>query len=188
MARPKSNDKRNAIIGAAIRVIAAQGLGAPTASIAQEAGISNGSLFTYFETKADLFNQVYLDLKADFVTAALKNFPKEADLRKRFFHVWSHWMNYAAAHPEKRRVMAQLGVSEDIIPETRIAVSETMKDLIALMEQVRAQGPMKNAPKNIAGAIMGALFEATMDIMIQDPANAKKHCKAGFEALWRVIG
>ena len=31
------------------------GLGAPTATIAKEAGVSNGSLFTYFETKADLF-------------------------------------------------------------------------------------------------------------------------------------
>jgi AcrR family transcriptional regulator len=28
--------------------------------IAKEAGVANGSLFTYFETKADLFNQLYL--------------------------------------------------------------------------------------------------------------------------------
>ena len=47
MARPKSEDKRNAIMEAATRVIVAQGLGGPTATIAQEAGISNGSLFTY---------------------------------------------------------------------------------------------------------------------------------------------
>ncbi|RYD40674.1 MAG: TetR/AcrR family transcriptional regulator, partial [Verrucomicrobiaceae bacterium] len=52
MARPKSNDKRAAIMDAAVRVIVAQGLSAPTATIAKEAGISNGSLFTYFETKA----------------------------------------------------------------------------------------------------------------------------------------
>jgi hypothetical protein len=23
--------------------------------------------------------------------------------------------------------------------------------------------------------------------MVQNPANAKKHCKVGFDALWRVI-
>jgi AcrR family transcriptional regulator len=39
-------------MSAAIRVIASEGLGAPTATIAKEAGVSNGSLFTYFETKA----------------------------------------------------------------------------------------------------------------------------------------
>ena len=49
MARPKSDDKRDALVAAAARVIAAQGLSAPTAVIAKEAGVSNGSLFTYFE-------------------------------------------------------------------------------------------------------------------------------------------
>ena len=44
MARPKSEDKRNAIMEAATRVIAAQGLGAPTMKIAEEAGVANGSL------------------------------------------------------------------------------------------------------------------------------------------------
>jgi AcrR family transcriptional regulator len=39
-------------MSAAIRVIASEGPGAPTATIAKEAGVSNGSLFTYFETKA----------------------------------------------------------------------------------------------------------------------------------------
>jgi AcrR family transcriptional regulator len=69
MARPKSEDKRDALMAAATRVIAAQGLSAPTAVIAREAGVSNGSLFTYFETKADLFNQLYLELKTGMASA-----------------------------------------------------------------------------------------------------------------------
>jgi len=38
----------------------------------------------------------------------------------------------------------------------------------------------------VAG-IMNSVAEATMDFMAQDPAGAKKHCKVGFEALWRII-
>src|SRR4029077_2176532 len=34
-------------------------------------GVANGSLFTYFETKADLFNQLYLELKGGMASAAL---------------------------------------------------------------------------------------------------------------------
>jgi hypothetical protein len=26
-----------------------------------------------------------------------------------------------------------------------------------------------------------------MDFMIQDTTDAEKHCKAGFDALWRVV-
>jgi AcrR family transcriptional regulator len=173
---------------AAVRVIVTQGLSAPTALIAKEAGISNGSLFTYFETKSDLYNQLYLELKTDIAAAALKAFPEKADLKKQVFHIWSNWMAYAAQYPEKRRAMAQLNVSEDITPGTRAAVYKNMAGLIALMEEVRLHGPMKKAPMNIASAIITSLFEATMDTMIQDPANAKKHSDTGFEAFWRVIG
>src|ERR1700734_102465 len=110
MARPRSDDRRSAIMSAAARVIAAQGLGAPTAVIAQEAGVANGSLFTYFETKAELFNQLYLELKAEMAFASLKGLPATADLQKQMFSVWSRSMAWAVAHPEKRRALAQLSV------------------------------------------------------------------------------
>ena len=99
MARPKSEDKRNAIMAAATRVIAAQGLGAPTAKIAEEAGVANGSLFTYFETKTDLFNQLYLELKTAMASAALEGLPAGADLRSQTLHVWSNWMDWAFPIP-----------------------------------------------------------------------------------------
>ena len=77
---------------AAIRVIAVRGLSAPTMKIAEEARVANGSLLAYFATKADLFNQLYLKLKADMASASLDGLPAGADLRKRMFHVWSNWM------------------------------------------------------------------------------------------------
>src|SRR5277367_2650870 len=89
MARPRSEDKRNALMAAATRVIVTHGLSAPTAMIAQEAGVSNGSLFTYFETKADLFNQLYLELKAGMASAALEGLPAKAELREQMFNLWS---------------------------------------------------------------------------------------------------
>jgi len=187
MARPKSDDKRNAIMAAAARVIVTHGLSAPTAMIAQEAGVSNGSLFTYFETKADLFNQLYLELKAGMASAALEGLPPGAELRKQVFHIWSNWMGWAMSNPEKRRALAQLGVSDEITPATQAAAHKAMAGIGELLERSRAEGPLRNAPKGFVAAIMNSLAEATMDFMIHDPTNAKKHCKAGFDALWRVI-
>ena len=82
-------------MAAAARVIAAQGLGAPTATIAKEAGVSNGSLFTYFDTKADLFNQLYLELKTEMAAAALGGLPAGADVRGQCSHMWSGWLRWA---------------------------------------------------------------------------------------------
>jgi AcrR family transcriptional regulator len=52
MARPKSDDKRNAILTAAIATFAARGVwSTPTSAISKAAGIAEGTLFTYFGTK-----------------------------------------------------------------------------------------------------------------------------------------
>ena len=187
MARPKSNDKRHAILDAATRVIVKQGLSAPTATIAKEAGISNGSLFTYFETKADLFNQLYLELKRGMAGAALEGLPAKAGLRKQAFHVWSHWMDWATSSPEKRRALAQLAVSDQITPETRAAGHQIMAGFIELMERIRSSGSLRKAPMSFVGALMNALADTTMDFMINDPAHAKKHCEVGFETFWRAV-
>jgi len=187
MSRPKSNDRRNAIMAAAIRVIAIQGLSAPTALIAKEAGISNGSLFTYFETKTELFNQLYLHIKTDMATSALKRLPAKAALRDQAFHVWVNWMAWATSHPEKRRVLALLSVSDEITPESRAAGLRIMAGFIEIMERMRVTGSLRNSPMSFAGAIMNSLADATMDFMIQDPAHAKQHCEVGFETFWRAI-
>ena len=50
MAKSKSEDKRNALLSAAVQVFAEPGLAAPTAAIMSAAGIAEGSLFTYFKT------------------------------------------------------------------------------------------------------------------------------------------
>jgi AcrR family transcriptional regulator len=187
MARQRSEDKRNALMAAATRVIVTEGLGATTARIAQEAGVANGSLFTYFETKADLFNQLYLELKSGMASAALKGFPEEAERRDQLFHVWSNWMEWAVTSPEKRRALAQLAVADELTPDTRVAGHKTMAGFGGLLERSRANGPLRDAPMPFVVALMNSLADATMDYMVQDPANATEHCRVGFDALWRVL-
>ena len=187
MARPRSDDKRNAIISAAIRVIASQGLSAATATIAEEAGVSNGSLFTYFETKADLLNQLYLELKAEMAAAALDGLPTKSGIRKQVLHMWSRWLRWAVSSPEKRRTLAHLGVSDDITPASHQTANHAFAGIRELLERSRESGPMRDAPLGFVASLMSALAEATIDFMIRDPANADKHSKAAFDALWRMI-
>jgi hypothetical protein len=62
-----------------------------------------------------------------------------------------------------------------------------MARLGELMERSRVNGPLRNAPMAFVAAMMTSLADATMDFMIQDTTDAKKHCKTGFDALWRVL-
>src|SRR4029077_7153580 len=111
------------------------------------------SLFTYFETKADLFNQLYLELKGGMASAALDGLPAGADLRQRMFHVWSKWMQWAVSNPERRRALAQLGVSDEITPVTRAAGHKVMTGIADLMQQMRLSEPMRNTPMPFVATI-----------------------------------
>jgi hypothetical protein len=78
-------------------------------------------------------------------------------------------------------------VSDEITPATRAAGHKTMARISDLLERSRAHGPMRRASMGFVLAIMNSVAEATMDFMTQDSTNAKKHCKAGFDALWRMV-
>ena len=172
---------------AATRIIVTQGLSAPTAGIAKEAGIPNGSLFTYFETKTELLNQLYLELKGEMAASALNGLPARGDPRERLFHTWRNWTNWAVAFPDKRQVLAQLSVSGEITAESRSAGHKMMAELAELADQSRANGSMRNVSLGFVLSILNSIAEATMDYMTQDAVNAKKHCKEGFDAAWRMM-
>jgi hypothetical protein len=96
-------------------------------------------------------------------------------------------MGWAASNPEQRRALAQLGVSDEITLESRAAGQQTLAGIIEIMERSRANGPMRDAPLAFVAALMNALAEATMDYVAQDPTQLDKHCRVGFEAMWRVL-
>jgi AcrR family transcriptional regulator len=59
LARPRSDDKRKAILSPVTQIFAERGLSAPTSAISNLAGVAEGTLFTYFENKDALLNALY---------------------------------------------------------------------------------------------------------------------------------
>jgi AcrR family transcriptional regulator len=187
MARPLSDEKRNAILEAAIRVIASQGMSAPTAAIAKEAGVSNGSLFTYFETKADLFNDLFCELKQEMAQAALEHAPADGSPRERMYQMWVDWLRWSIASPERHRALAHLEISEDVTAESRAVARKTMASIIEVIEDSRKGGPMEDAPLPLVVALLSGVANSTIDFIVSDQANADAHISMSFEALWRII-
>lgn len=72
----------------------------------------HGSVFTYFSTKEELFNTLYLALKNELTDAVLAEMPAVDDVRVRLRHLWTMWTRWGVANPAKRRALAQFGVSD----------------------------------------------------------------------------
>ncbi len=187
MARPKSDGKRNAILGGATQVVAEQGVGAPTATIAKVAGVAEGTLFTYFATKDELLNRLYLELKSELSEAMVPAAGKGDNARDRLRLGWQQYVRWGVTYPEKRRVLAQLGVSDRITEQTKAAGMRAFPEITALLQESVASGALRKVLPAIAGAIVASLAETTMDFMARDPSHADDYEASGFEAFWNAI-
>lgn len=187
MARPRSDERRNSLLDAATTVIASEGLGASTASIAKAAGSSNGSLFLYFETKTVLLNALYVQLKSEMGAAAMAGLDPSASTRDQLLGTWTAWLGWATANPAKRKALAQLEVSDEISAKSHVVASESMAGLAVLLEAARADGPMKDAPLGFVVQLASAIADTTMDAVIRDPKSAKEQGAQAFDAVWRVV-
>ena len=186
MARPLSDEKYDAILAAATRIIAAEGVSAPTAKIARDAGIAGGTLFTYFATKDTLLNALYRSLKADIADAIMDGYPDRSAALMRTRHVWDRYIDWGIREGTKRQTMAQLAVSHRV---SRDAMEDALEPLLALDTMLAdcADGSTGLTNGHVA-AIMTALANVTIDFAERDPANAASHIDLGFAAFWRAVG
>ena len=189
MARPKSEDKRNAILDAATRVFAKRGLtAAPTSEISKQAGVAEGTLFTYFATKDDLINALYREIKLELGDAMMSGFPRKKSVRIRLRHVWDSYVNWGAANPEQRKVLAQLTVSEVLTKESRDAAGAPFVEFQTTIRDAIEQRVFRSdLPAELISKSLVALGEATIDLMMSNRSKAKQHRDSGFQMFWAGI-
>lgn len=172
---------------AATRVIALRGLGAATAAIAKEAGVSNGSLFLYFDTKVALFNELFVALKSEMGETAVAGLPEDQAPRQQVRHMWAQWLDWATTNPEKRRALAQLEVAEEISEESHRTGRQALHGTAELLDRCRADGALAEVPLSYVTVLIGAMADSTMDAMIRKPEEAEARSEVAFEAVWRVL-
>ncbi len=186
MARAKSPEKRTAILRAAVQEIAQAGLGASTASIAKRANIAEGTLFTYFPTKNDLFNELYLEIKSEVYRRVNAQFPHEAGLRQRARHVWTETLHWAIDRPDERKVSRQLNVSDIVTARTRERIGSESDAVAQALSEVAGRGAFKDLPAAFASSAIGAMQDALMETLARKPRQKAILIEKGFDAFWRM--
>jgi AcrR family transcriptional regulator len=189
VARPKSENKRNAILDAATRLFAERGLAAaPTSEISRRADIAEGTLFTYFRTKDDLINSLYREIKLELADAMMSDFPRKKNVRTRLRHVWDRYVNWGIANPKQRKVLAQLQVSEVLTKESRDAGSAPFVEFQTMIRDAIDGRVFRNdLPVELISKSLAALVEATIDLTASNPSKANKYRDSGFQVFWAGI-
>lgn len=189
MARPRSEDKRNAILDAAVAEFASRGVWTtPTSAISRAAGVAEGTLFTYFASKEVLVNELYRALKTELAELMLADWPDEADPRTQYRHIWDRYVYWGVDNPGKFRVLSQLKVSDQVSEESRTAGMAPFARLEVLARDCIGKKLVRDRPLPFLGAMLGAMAETTMVFVAEAGKKGRvDYCAAGFEIFWQGI-
>jgi len=189
LARPKSEDKRNAILDAATRLFAERGLaGAPTSEISRLAGIAEGTLFTYFKNKDELINSLYREIKLELGDAVISDFPRRKNVRARLQHIWNRYVNWGIANHEQRKALTQLQLSDVLTRDSREAGDKPFVECKnTIHDAIGVRVLRDDLPHELVSKSFGALAEVAMELMALHPKEANQYRDTGFEMFWSAI-
>jgi AcrR family transcriptional regulator len=187
MARSRNPAFRDSLLKAATEIFGEQGLGASTASIAKRAGVSSGSLFVYFDSKAVLINELYVELKTEMARVATESMPSNLGPREQLQHMWNQWIAWSTTQPERRRALAHLGVAEDLSEESRIATRNAYGKIADLVRTIAEAGPMRAAPQALVLVVMSSITDAVIDDLLVTPDSTGQRSGLAFDAMWRAL-
>lgn len=186
MSRPKSASKRKSILDATRQLIAERGVAhAPTAAISKAAGIAEGSLFTYFSSKDELLNELYLQMRRDF-DGSLARYPDGGDPRTRLRAIWDAFIDLSVSEPARLTVMRQIRTTGRLLKDKEKPGKMVVEALSAIREIIPG-GEFRDTPLEFLVLMLRAHAEATVEYIIANPEREAQSREVGFRLIWRGL-
>ena len=156
-ARPGS-DKREAILAAALRIIARLGLhAAPMSAVAREAGVAAGTLYLYFPSKEAMINALYVELLEDRDRSMRSESAAPANASRTGAEgLWSFWHGLARWHldrPEASNFLQQCKASAILTEETRETERRRHAEGLVSFEGAVAAGQLRDMSIHVFWAL-----------------------------------
>jgi len=184
------NDKKTLIMDAAIRLFAEDGVGVPTAKIAKEAGVSNGTLFNYFESKQILIEGVCLYVIERMAHEIIGDFDPDADIKEMFSHSWRAYIRWAQNNPLEHKVLGLLKYSQILGEETEQKIDSFFEPFNKATERAVKDKIMIDIPLELMSRMACAYMDAVIAYIREYKLNKSEITdiiEKSFQMHWKGI-
>jgi AcrR family transcriptional regulator len=187
LARPKSEERRSAILDALTQTIAVRGVSASTLTVAKMAGVSEGTIFKHFATKDELLNALYRELKLETSDVLMSGFPRRLSVRSRLQHLWNRYVEWGCDNYTKFQALQQLNLWGGLTDEAKATGVQEFENIRQIYRDAMEQHLWRPISERLVGATVTALSEMTVGIIQMDPAGAESYRETCFEMLWSSL-
>ncbi|MDT8421695.1 MAG: TetR/AcrR family transcriptional regulator [Desulfuromonadales bacterium] len=164
----KKIDKREAIMQAAMELIADQGFhGTPTSQIAEKAGTGVGTIYRYFKDKDELIEAIHEKVHTAFVRTFSDNYDAGLPIRENYLRIFTALTKLFVTNQFEIRFIEQYYNSPYGVAKKRAEEIECEKPMFAFFEQGKQQQVIKDMPfEFILSLSLGSIL-----ILVRDHHN-----------------
>ena len=104
----KSIEKKAALVRATIHLVNNNGFhDTPMSKIAKMANVSPATIYLYFDSKQDLVNKTYLEVKETFTSYAFATYNDQMNVKEGFEIIWKRIADFKLKECEEAMFLAQ---------------------------------------------------------------------------------
>jgi len=164
MPRPRSDDKRDRILKAAIQVFAREGFfGARITDVAKRAGVADGTIYLYFKNKEHLLTSLFEELMAEHVERGRESIGDLPDAPSKLRAIATYHLELLGGNRDLAIVFqVELRQSTKFMERFTTSWFGTYLELITeIVTAGQREGSIRSdvSPKLLAKAFFGALDE-----------------------------
>lgn len=185
----RASDKRSAILEAALELIAERGFhNTPVSMITEVSGVSAGNIYHYFDSKDELIQELYREVKLDMMQSITDGYSRDLSYRDRFNLLWTNSIRHVISHPDQAKFLEQFENSSYLEPTLPDAVMAEVERIMRFYSDGVADGVLKDLPTpvllalsiGVAASLVKQHLAGSLDL--DDDLSA-----ASAEACWDAI-
>lgn len=143
----RASDKRGEILDAALELIAERGFhNTPVSLIASVSGVSAGIIYHYFDSKDELIQELYKEVKLDMMRNITDGYSTDLPYRDRFDRFWHNSIRHVISHPDQAKFLEQFENSSFLEPNLPDAVMAEVERIVEFYTDGVAAGELKDLP------------------------------------------
>lgn len=147
-------NKREAILNATLHLVSEHGFhGTPMSEIAKHADVGAGTIYRYFDSKEDLINALFIELKNDLSQAMLVGITQDQPLEDIFRTLWMNLLEFCLEKPDVTLFLEQYHNSPFLTPETEAQSEVFLSPVYQVFDRAMDAAMVKQMPIEMLNAL-----------------------------------
>lgn len=168
-------EKKQAIYKAMMELVSENGFHAtPMSLVATKANVAAGTIYHYFESKDQLINSLYLELKQQINEVMLSQDDASKNHKERFFLFWSTLYEFFLKNPKEFLFLEQYANSPFIHQSSKEENGRAYQPLFNFVNQGMKAGVLREMDLELMTTLVYGSIVSTVKLTLSEQTNIDK--------------